>query len=400
MERVSRRLVTSFIRAVRAGALRNHPYRLVLGLCILLAIIYTSKDLSNGALARSDSDYDLSEPVPTAVAVHWVVGRPDPVTGAVPEQQSPFYGHGNPFHWEVNLSDGLFIDHQTDFYLPDMIPINLTRTYRMMDERSRSFGKGTSDSYELFLAPNSAAFTHMDLILPDGTKIFYRRLSPGIGYIDAVYLHTATSGVFFGSMISWNGHGWDLRTTDGTIFGFRDLAEFSGGAALTSISDSRGNTLTIKRDSLGNKLRITSPQGGTLLFRHDRFNRIVEARDNEGHVARYTYDPGGRLETVKDIAGGLSHYSYNTADEMVAITNPNGRVWMRITYDQRDRVVAQDILTGRKSRRYFYSSDTEGRTATADVVFEDGTREHHVLDSQGYEAVPVRERQADRTDYL
>ncbi len=157
--------------------------------------------------------------------------------------------------------------------------------------------------------------------------------------------------------------------------------------------DVHGDTLTIKRDRLGNKLRIAEPNGGTLLFRHDRFNRIIEVRDNEGHVAAYAYDRSGRLAAVTDIAGGVSRYRYDAAGGIVAITDPAGRVWMKITYDDLHRVIAQDVLTGRKSRRYFYSIGADGRVAAADIIFADGTREHHLLDSQGFEVLPIDEPQ-------
>ena len=66
---------------------------------------------------------------------------------------------------------------------------------------------------------------------------------------------------------------------------------------------------------------------------------------------------------------------------------------MKITYDDHHRVVAQDVLTGRKSRRYFYSIGADGRTAAADIIFADGTREHHLLDSQGFEVLPIDQPQ-------
>ena len=374
-----------------------HRYRIALGLCLALsAVLYRSNALSSlGSLMTGDSDYDLTEPLPTDVKVHWIVGGPDPVTGAVPKERSPFYGHKGPFHWEVTLGTGRFIDHQTDFYLPDAVPINLTRTYRPMDSDSHSFGRGTSDSYELYLEGGASAAGFIDLVLPDGSRIHYRRISPEVDLAGAVYLNGATMGPFFGSTISWNGRGWDLRVADGTRFGFSGppSSDYRGRATLASITNLRGETLTIKRDRLGNKLRITSPNGGALLFRHDRFNRIIAVRDNEGHRAAYSYDRSGRLAAVTDIAGGISRYRYDAAGAMVAIADPAGRLWMKITYDDHHRVVAQDVLTGRKSRRYFYSIGADGRTVAADIIFADGTREHHLLDSQGFEVIPIDEPQ-------
>ena len=382
------------------GPLGIHRYRIALGLCLAMSsVLYRSNALSAlGSIVTGDSNYDLSDPVPTDVRVHWIVGAPDPVTGAVPQAHSPFYGHGGPLHWEVVLGSGRFIDHQTDFYLPGAVPINLTRTYRPMDDSPLSFGRGTSDSYEISVELGAPARVFMDLVLPDATRIHYRRISASTDLTGAVYLNGATPGPFFGSTISRRGQGWDLRTANGTVLGFRDspASDYRGCAALVSITSVRGETLAIKRDRLGNKLRVTSPEGGTLLFRHDRLNRIIEVRDNEGQVAAYTYDRSGRLAAVTDIAGGISRYSYDTAGGIVAITDPAGRRWMKITYDQRHRVVAQDILTGRHSRRYFYSLGADGGVAAADIIFADGSREHHRLDSDGCEVLPADDPPASR----
>lgn len=364
---------------------------LTIGIWSLVGVLHLNDAASTVTLyVRGDSGYDLSEPIPSNVKARWMVGKPDQVTGAVPQEQLPFYGYWKAFHWEVALASGLFIDHQTDFYLPDVVPINLTRTYRPQDDRSRSFGKGSTDSYELFLVGDNGPFTYVELIMPDGTRAYYRRVSPGVGYASAVYLHTASQGLFYGSTISWNGDGWDLRIADGTVLRFpaSDRGSLPGQGGLVSITDPQGKVLRIKRDRWGNKLRITSPGGGTLLFKHDRFNRITEARDNEGHIATYSYDSTGHLGIVKDIAGGVTRYSYNAAGEMLTITDPKGQVWMKNTYDDRHRVIAQDVLTGHKSRRYVYSTDKEGHTTATDVIFANGLHEHHVFDSRGYEILP------------
>ena len=51
----------------------------------------------------------------------------------------------------VDLGTGLFIDTHTDLYLPDTMPISITRSYRQSDSLKRSFGIGANFNYGAFL---------------------------------------------------------------------------------------------------------------------------------------------------------------------------------------------------------------------------------------------------------
>ncbi len=68
----------------------------------------------------------------------------------------------------VDLQTGLYIRSNTDLHLKDSIPIQLTRTYRNADPRSRAFGIGTSTSFDMFIIGDSKAFSYVELILSDG----------------------------------------------------------------------------------------------------------------------------------------------------------------------------------------------------------------------------------------
>ena len=57
-----------------------------------------------------------------------------------------------------------------------------------------------------------------DLILPDGRKIHYVRISQqGLPRDQTVFEHTASPTAFYKSRIAWNGSGWDLTLKDGTV---------------------------------------------------------------------------------------------------------------------------------------------------------------------------------------
>jgi hypothetical protein len=50
---------------------------------------------------------------------------------------------------------------------------------------SRSFGIGGNDSFDIFPAGDSQTFSTIDLILEDGGRVHFNRVSRGTGYADA-----------------------------------------------------------------------------------------------------------------------------------------------------------------------------------------------------------------------
>ena len=64
------------------------------------------------------------------------------------------FSYGDP----VDLSSGLFVYNKPDLELPDVIPINSTRTYRPNDSWSRPFGIGATHPYEMFIGGDGNAY--------------------------------------------------------------------------------------------------------------------------------------------------------------------------------------------------------------------------------------------------
>jgi hypothetical protein len=85
--------------------------------------------------------------------------------------------------------------------LPDVLPIVLNRTYRPGDMLSRAFGVGTNHNYDFFLVGNPAGYTEMDLILPDGGRVHYVRISSGGSFGDAVLENQSGASPFYKSQI-------------------------------------------------------------------------------------------------------------------------------------------------------------------------------------------------------
>ena len=263
----------------------------------------------------------------------------------------------------IDLSSGLFIASDTDIYLPDTLPISIIRTYRTLDTVSRAFGIGATMSYDMFLTSTNN-YQQADLILPDGGKIHYTRISPGTGFTDAVYEHTETPTEFYKSRLSYNGTGWDVTLTDGTVLVF---PEFN---PLHAIRDRYGNQITIWRETLGiagNITQVTSPNGKWLKFTYDSSHRITQVQDNIGRTVGYTYDASGRLWKKTDPNSGVTEYTYDTSHRLLTIKAPKGNVFLTNEYDANGRV-SEQTLADSSTFEFDYTLDGSGNVTTTEVT--------------------------------
>jgi len=279
----------------------------------------------------------------------------------------------------VDCSTGIFVEDHTDIVLNDVIPIKFTRTYRTADTRSRPFGVGGTDNYEIFLVGNSFPYTYQDLILPDGACVYYPRISPGSDYQTAVYQNSSSPGPYFGSTISWNGTGWNLQMKDGTVYTFPDSYNSSNPAldAVIAITDRYGNQVNIARDSNGNITQITSPNGRWLQFQHDSSNRITQIQDNTGRTVGYSYDTcrTGMLCSVTDANGGLTSYTYDASDRMLTMTDPRSNTVFTNQFDTSGRVMKQTRADGTSTWQFSYTTDSNGNVTQTTTTDPNGIEE-------------------------
>ncbi len=286
------------------------------------------------------SVYDFNAPMVASPAFAPPSGPKPPCNDPDPKKCKP----GDP----VDATTGLFVLNKTDLYLPDgAMPIQFTRTYRPGDTYSRAFGIGASHSYDLFFVGDTAPWTYIDLVLPDGGKIHYDRISPGTSYSDAVYEHVSTHSKYYKSQISWVSGVWHLKLKDGSVLEFRDVgfsASRPGDAGLLSITDRNGNQTVVTRDSVRNVSRITSPGGRWIEFTYDTSNRITQAKDNTGRVVGYEYDATGRLIRVTDPNGGITEYTYDASSRMLTLKDARGIVYLTNEYDSTGKITKQTMV--------------------------------------------------------
>jgi YD repeat-containing protein len=280
----------------------------------------------------------------------------------------------------VDLDTGLFNYHKTDLVLPDTIPIVIERSYRQGDTNSYSFGGGMASLYDMRLWSENN-YHEADLILPNGTRVHYVRISEGTGYKEAEYKSTSTPGMFYASILRWNEleSGWDLTLTNGLTYVFGDFAP------LQAIRDRFGDQLTITREHVqtGNITQITSPHGRWVTFFYDANNRVTEIKDNGGQTLKYAYTTGGDLEKVTDAAERVTKYEYDGSGNMTAITDGRGNKYLENKYDANDRVYKQ-IAVDSGTYEFSYTLNSESKVESTTVTDPRENKRKVTFNADGY----------------
>lgn len=338
----------------------------------------------------------------------------------------------------VQLSTGLLIFNHTDLSVPDLIPLDLTRTYRPNDSISRAFGIGTTHAYDMFLVGDTSPYSYLEVILPDGGRVHFDCASPGESGCGGVYTHSSSSSPFYGATLQQAQNSqWQMRTRDGTVYSFPDGNGITNPfkLALLSIVDRYGNTVTVNRDAgTGRVTSVTSPSGRYLSFSYDGSNRIIQATDNIGRLVDYAYDTSGRLAYVADVnqhvpvpgvyphgcvqdnssllANGfpawtancpVTAYTYNDKHQLLTAQDPRGIVFLANQYDSSGRVTQQTFPDG-TSYTFSWTPWNINQTRTASTGGSGGTPVTDVLAfrycgicGEGYMALI---KQVDITDQL
>ena len=310
-------------------------------------------------------------------------GGPKSPGGNNPKPGGPGAGNpnGSPGGDPVDLATGLFVNTETDIFLPDTMPISVTRTYRTLDTIPRAFGIGSSLPFDMFLTSDNN-YVESDLILPDSQRIHFVRISAGTGFTDAIYEHTETPTAFYKARMTWNGNGgWDVTLTDGTVLVFPETLN------LQAIRDRYGNQMTITRAIMGvagDITQVTSPNGRWLKFTYDTSHRISQVQDNTNRTVGYTYDASGRLWKKTDPNGGITEYTYDTSHRMLTIKDPKGHVYLTNEYDANGRV-SEQTLADSSTYEFDYTLDTGGEVTEVEVTDPRGNVRSVTFNADGHE---------------
>lgn len=299
-----------------------------------------------------------------------VGGEPEQPTNAPP----PCGGCnvGDP----VDAYTGIFSLTRTDMKIADVIPLEVTRTYRTQDNVARSFGIGTTLSYDMFLVRDvQSGWEKMSLVLPNGSHVDFTEDQGGFNPLVA---KSTASSKFYGATLGGYLHGpcpsgfnayWCVTLKDGTIYGFPEAEGTTNPrqGALTLIQDRHGNTVSLQRDQYANLIQVTSPNGRHLYFSYDGLDRMISASDDVGRKVQYQYDSLSRLIQVTDAVGGLEVYAYDANNSMLAATNANGHGIFSNSYDSQGRVQTQSYADG-STERFVYTLGANGNATQTNVT--------------------------------
>jgi YD repeat-containing protein len=276
--------------------------------------------------------------------------------------------------FEVSLWWGAFFAIKTDLYVPDTIPLAFTRT-STSDYFSGQYHNYLRHVYEPFLTGDRNPYTYLRCFFADGTNLTYQRVSPGTGFVDAVYEDASPFPLFQGSRFAWNGWGWDLALPDGMTYLFPEAynATRLQQGSLAGVFDGNGNEVRLTRQENGDLTEITSPNGSRINFSYAQ-GLMSRAADSLGNSVDYAYDERHRLGKVTDSHGEATEYEYNVFSHIVRVLASNGSVILENTCSphDRDNKVVQLSLQGGETYSIQYAFAKQGGRGHVDVTNPSG----------------------------
>jgi YD repeat-containing protein len=292
----------------------------------------------------------------------------------------------------VSLSTGLYWRSDDDLAIENS-PLTLTRTYRTRDDVKRPFGIGVSHSYNVYLIGDAQAFQWADLILADGGRIHYRRVTSGRTKLDATFEHTESPTEYYRSLLQWNGEGWNIDLRDGSRYAFGACTP--GGkdvCHLLAKHDKAGTETRLQYDPATDDLKtISTNDGRWIALTYDASHRIVSGRASTGAAVKYEYDPGGHLARVTRSDGGVQEYTYGPRHEVRTIREPDREIVN--TYDAALHCVKQVIAHGGRGEptrgnpdvyQFSYRMNAQGRIVATSTVQPNGAVRVTTFNPNGY----------------
>ncbi len=260
-------------------------------------------------------------------------------------------GDGRFERFETYTGVPLFVMSRADFSFKGQPSFPFLRKYRPQDDRSRPFGIGATDSFDIFLVGDSQTFSWIELILAGGERVHFARTSLGTGFANAEYRAASSLGGQFSlSSLAWNGNGWDLVTRDGWTYKFPSSGPertWQQGA-LIGIRSASGQTFSIRRNQASDLQEVRAPEGESIEFTYDSAHRITSGKESSGHAIQYDYDSAGRLVHMRDSQNAEEFYEYDPANRLTAVRDARHRPLLVNTYGYLGEILSQTLADGEK----------------------------------------------------
>jgi YD repeat-containing protein len=273
----------------------------------------------------------------------------------------------------VDMATGLYIREDEDIAVAGTPALILRRTYLSNYRVPKQFGIGTTHNGEWYLIGDGNQFSWAALILADGSRVQFRRISAGSSYANALYKNSEPSEEWTAALLGWTGLSWTVRQRDGSTWRFRPC----GVGSVCSVMDSRdadGHTIHYRRDPRGRLIKMESSADRWIALEYDDRDRIARAYSSNKDNVRYEYDERGRLTRVTSDQGTTRRYGYTEQDQMASVEDPE--IGITNTYDANGRCTRQvDRFPGSEETLSFqFDYAVEGsRVAAATSTQSDGT---------------------------
>jgi hypothetical protein len=384
----------------------NRKKVMLLGLVLEIAILGAVVRWSGGSRSATVRPEDGAEVRPEDVAAATLPPRMDGTHPCVYASISggsmatglgrcatPTEHSGSVDRFEADFRYGAFVLRQSDLRLNDVFDVPLTRSYSTNDwvpaNRVHAFGMFSNHPYDVSPVGSRRPYTYMMLVLEDGDYLYFKRISKGGGFADAVYMHTETSTRYYKAIIRWNGDGWTLRLADGEEARFPEAynAKSAAQGAAYEVRNSAGDVLTLHRDAARNLQEIRTPHNHWIRLQYDDKLRITRAEDDAGTWVQYGYN-GEMLTSVSNSSGVHRQYEYEGL-LMTAVLDEHGRTLVRNEY--KSGILVGQVFGNGDSYRYDYKTYPDGVKVTLpDHSEREITVENSVPDSaHAGEPVPV-----------
>jgi YD repeat-containing protein len=251
--------------------------------------------------------------------------------------------------FEVDLWTGDLLPIVTDDYVFGAMPLAFTRVVYPIDDWARRFHVFLRHVYDPYMTGSRFPYTYVDWLLPDDMHIYYRRVSHGTGYADAIFESKGFFSVFGWSRISWNGFGWDVALQNGTTYLSPEAyyAKRPQQGSLVGIFDRTGNEVRLSRKHNGDLAEIDAPGGQFIKLAYDGRERVTHINDSAKNFVQYDYDSEDRLVSASYLDGRRVTYVYNGANRVVEARDSAGISDLKIEYDSQDRVARMTLADGR-----------------------------------------------------
>ena len=267
-------------------------------------------------------------------------------------------------HGGIDLPTGLYTRENEDLVVPGAPALILRRTHLSGYRAPKEFGLGTTHPGEEYLVGDGERFQWVAVILANGARINFRRVSRGASIRNAMFVHEETPTEWLGARLGWTGLTWALRKRDGSLSLYAACGPKSSCSIMLT-RDAAGQTTHYLRDSAG-RLKTMKAGARWIAFEYDVKNRVAKATASTSQEVRYLYDGRGRLERVVGSDGTLRRYTYTDLDELKTIEEPGASI--ENAYENGRCVRQVNHFSDGESLQFTFRYDVQANHVTRTIV--------------------------------